>query len=464
MIDRDTRVAILKLLEKGHGVKSIARAVGVSKNTVRRVRDSGEADVPPLGRTERLSGEEERVRELYAACAGNLVRVHEELHAAGVEVSYPGLTGFCRRHGIGVKPKVPVGRYHFEAGQEMQHDTSPHKVNIGGKATTVQCASLVLCFSRMLYAQVYPRWRRFEARVFLSEALQVLQGSASRCMLDNSSVIIGRGTGKDAVPAAEMRALSERFGFEFAAHEVGDANRSGRVERPFHYIEHNFYPGRDFESIEDLNAQLVAWCERVNARYKRHIRAVPLELYQIERPHLKRLPVHVPLVYELHRRRVDVEGYVSLHTNRYSVDAELIGRDVEVRETLDQVRVFRGHALVAEHGKREHGKGERVTLAEHRGRRQTAPPPPSEEERLLRSQGEPFEALLDRLQRRYGGRAVKAMRRLHRLWVEYPSEAVVGAVAEAVEYGLMDLGRIERMVLRRVAGEIFNLPLEDEDG
>jgi hypothetical protein len=33
-------------------------------------------------------------------------------------------------------------------------------------------------------------------------------------------------------PAPEMAAFAERFGFEFVAHEIGDANRSGRVERP----------------------------------------------------------------------------------------------------------------------------------------------------------------------------------------------------------------------------------------
>jgi len=30
----------------------------------------------------------------------------------------------------------------------------------------------------------------------------------------------------------EMEAFGERFGFQFRAHELGDANRSGRVERP----------------------------------------------------------------------------------------------------------------------------------------------------------------------------------------------------------------------------------------
>ncbi len=36
-------------------------------------------------------------------------------------------------------------------------------------------------------------------------------------------------------------------------------NRSARVERPFDYIEKNFYPGRTFSELADLNAQFRQW-------------------------------------------------------------------------------------------------------------------------------------------------------------------------------------------------------------
>jgi len=67
-------------------------------------------------------------------------------------------------------------------------------------------------------------------------------------MIDNTHVVVLRGTGSQMVPVAEMAAFAERFGFRFQAHERGDANRSGRVERPFHFIENNFLAGRAFPS------------------------------------------------------------------------------------------------------------------------------------------------------------------------------------------------------------------------
>src|SRR5206468_3240830 len=161
-------------------------------------------------------------------------------------------------------------------GQEMQHDTSPHRVTIGGRERLMQCASLVLCHSHMLFAQVYPAWNRFWCKVFLTEALRYFGGAAAECMLDNSTVIMVGGTGKNAVAAPEMAAFATRFGFTFVAHRVGDAKRSGRVERPFHYIEHNFYAGRTFEDVVDTNVQMRAWCDTSNARFRSKLRAAPV--------------------------------------------------------------------------------------------------------------------------------------------------------------------------------------------
>jgi hypothetical protein len=111
------------------------------------------------------------------------------------------------------------------------------------------------------------------------------------------------------------------------------------VERPFSFIENNFLAGRTFASWEDLNTQARQWCDRVNSTYKKHIRAVPRELFAVERLHLKPLPAWIPEVYRLYQRTVDVEGYVSVNSIRYSVPVAWIGHRVEVRETRDKIEI-----------------------------------------------------------------------------------------------------------------------------
>ncbi len=114
----------------------------------------------------------------------------------------------------------------------MQHDTSPHELELGGRKRKVQTASAVLCYSRMLFFQCYPTFRRFDCKVFLTDALRYMGGVTTRVMIDNTHVVVLRGSGRDMVPVPEMAAFGERFDFQFVAHAIGNANRSGRVERP----------------------------------------------------------------------------------------------------------------------------------------------------------------------------------------------------------------------------------------
>ena len=387
------------------------------------------------------------------------MRVHEELTASGAPLSYQALTAFCRRHGIGQAPPVAAGQYHFGPGEEMQHDTSPHELELAGKKRKVQTASAVLCYSRMLFFQCSPTFQRFDCKVFLTAALGYFAGAPGRVMIDNTHVVVLRGTGREMVPVPEMAAFAERFGFHFVAHAIGDANRSARVERPFSFIENNFLAGRTFASWEDLNQQARQWCDKVNSTYKKHLRAVPRELFAVERLHLQPLPAWIPEVYRLHPRLVDIEGYVALHTNRYSVPLDWIGRRVEVRETQDKIEIQLDPRHLVTHRRIAEAEHQRVTLAEHRpprGQGLPRPDPHPEEKAVLAAVPEIADYLATLKQR---GRKVLtlALRQLLRLVREYPREPLLAAVREAARYGLYDLDRLERMILRRVAREYFLL-------
>ena len=459
MLSKNQRMTILELHGQGMKFRQIAKALRISRQAVRKVIRSNSSEVPSIPRSERAQPHRQRLLELYASCNGNLVRVHEELVAEGAELSYQALTAFCRRHGIGQVEKKPAGQYYFEPGEEMQHDTSPHHAVIGGKRRNVQTASAVLCYSRMLFFQCFPTFQRFDCKVFLTDAHRYFGGAARRVMIDNTHVVVLRGTGREMVPVPEMAAFAERFGFRFVAHEIGDSNRSGRVERPFHFIEHNFLAGRTFADWDDLNRQARAWCDRVNGTYKKHIHAVPRELFAVERLRLKPLPAWIPEVYRLHQRLVDVEGYVALHTNRYSVPASWIGRRVEVRETKDKIEIQLDARNLVVHTRIAEAEGQRITLAEHRpprgqGIKRTDSHP---EEKAILNAAPEIADYVAALKKRSRKLVVLALRQLLRMMREYPREAVLAAVEEASRYGLYDLDRLERMILRRIARDYFLL-------
>ena len=465
MLSQSQRTTILELHAKGTNKREIAKLLRLSRQSVRKVLEGNSTAVPKIEREEKAAPYRQQILELLPACKGNLVRVHEELTAAGAVLSYQALTAFCRRQGIGQTPIVPAGSYDHECtpGVEMQHDTSPHEVTVAGRQYKAQTASAVLCYSRLLYFEIWPRFQRFDCKAFLTEALRYMGGAPQRTMIDNTHVVVLRGSGKQMEPVPEMAAFAERLGFRFVAHEIGDANRSARVERPFHFIENNFLAGRTFDSWPDLNRQARQWCDRVNATYKKHIRAIPRELYAIERLHLQPLPAWIPEVYRLHQRMVDTEGYVSLHSNRYSVPATFIGRRVEVRETREKIEIELDARRIVTHA-RLLTIDQRVTLREHRpprgeGLKRGDPHP--DEQAILHAVPEisPFVEGLKHKGRKVLGLALRQLLRMVR---EYPRAPLLGAISEAAQYGLYDLDRVERMILRRVQRDFFLLEGNDD--
>ena len=182
------------------------------------------------------------------------MRVHEELAAGGAVLSYPALTAFCRRQGIGQDAGGAGGPVSLRAGRgDAARHVSARQSRWAAGSTKRRpprrcCATRACCSSRSI-----PRSSDSTARCFSPTRCAIWAARAERVMIDNTHVVVLRGTGREMIPVPEMEAFAERFGFRFVAHEIGDANRSARVERPFSFIENNFLAGRTFASWEDLN-------------------------------------------------------------------------------------------------------------------------------------------------------------------------------------------------------------------
>lgn len=462
MIPYEIREAILALRQQGRGLREISRTLKVSRNAVRRVLRQHEPK-PPRKNPE-YQAILEVLPEIYQRCKGNGVRIREVLKDEyEIEVAYSSLTRLIREQELR-QSKRRSGIYTFGPGEEMQHDTSPHRFTLGGKLITAQCASLILAYCRMLFFQYYPAFTRFEAKVFLSEAFRFFDGVCPRCTVDNTHVVVASGSGPDAIIAPEMVAFGALFGVSFIPHAIKHSDRKGRIEKPFSYIENNFLAARTFQDWPDLNAQARSWCENTaNAGFKRKLGMTPQAAYVMEKPHLLPLPPHIPAVTQIHYRIVDTQGYVHLDTNRYSVPERFLGKQVAVHKRPDQVLVFLGRQLVAEHPRLV---GQRYTdhlikrhhLSLQRGR---TPSGPSPQEQALTGRNPLLDQYVAALKQRSPGRGVSRLRRLLELQRSYPAEPFLAAVKQALRYGLFDLARLERLILEKVAGDFFNLGDED---
>jgi hypothetical protein len=128
------------------------------------------------------------------------------------------------------------------------------------------------------------------------------------------------------------------------------------------------------------------------------------------------------------------------------------------------VRIFHRHHLVAEHDAFEPGAERTSTLPHHRRERgaSRAAPQMGPEETTLVAAGPEFVAMIALLRTKYQGQALRAIRRLHTLFLDYPTAILRRVLADAVEHKAYDLAQVESLVLRSVGAEIFRLPTKDE--
>jgi transposase len=461
MTPSQIRDAVRTLQTQGQSLREISRVLKLSRNTVRRIL-----------RTPWPAAAEERqclgvtlayLKSAFDRAQGNVVRVGQLLAAEyDLNVSYSTLTRWVRDAGLRTPP-ARAGEYTFGPGEEMQHDTSPHRVTLGDKTVTAQCAGLVLAYSRRLFVQYYPRYTRFEAKQFLLEAVRFMEGACPVCVIDNTSVMLAAGAGENAVIAPEMAAFARTLGFEFRAHRVGHPDRKGRIERNFFFVETNFLPGRSFTDFDDLNRQALAWCREVaNANTKRVLGMSPEAAYVIEKSYLQPLPSALPPVYEVLDRVVDLSGYASLESNRYSVPERLVGQTVTVYKYPARVEIHHRGRAVATHPRLIGQRDARSTDPMHHPSPIRFSRTPAIEAQLLRDRPE-LEAYAHALKQRGHGRGVRALRRLLEIQRTYPKEPFLAAIRQATHFGLYDLGRLEKLILQQVAGEFFALDNDPYD-
>lgn len=462
MHEPPTANMVKQLLQRGKSIREIGRILKLSRNTVRKLLRRETPPDGPMFKNEHEQELVELIRSLLQPCRGNLVRVHEIMtNDHQHDLAYSSLTYLVRKYQLKeTGKKQRFGEYYYDPGVEMQHDTSPHQLMINGKLVKAQCASLVFGFSRKLFIQYYPCFTRFEAKIFLSEALSFMQGSCQRCIIDNTSVILAAGAGANAVVAPEMLFLSRIFGFTFVAHAVGDANRKGKCERPFYYVETNFLAGRTFRDWHDLNQQARLWCETVsNAKPKRALSMSPNAAFIQEMPALIPLPAVMPPIYKNVQRLVDTRGFINLDSNRYSVPESHVGHTMDIYQYMDRVDIYYQHRLITQHPRMIGQHHKHNTIAGHHPslRRRERQDAMSEAERLLTGHNPVLDTYLTTLKSHVRGRGGSSFKQLLHLKQTYPAEAFMAAVSCASHYGLYDMRRLETMILKQIRSNIFTL-------
>lgn len=468
MIEADKRNAIFTLHREGVSLREISSQLRLSRNTVRKIlKSSSEAAKP---RTDRIEVDRLLLERLYGECEGWLQRVHEKLTAEhGIDIGYSTLTRLIRDYQIGRLPERRHDRVPDEPGSEMQHDTSPYKVALGGTTVPVIASLLYYRYCKQRYLKFYRAFNRFQMKGFFHEALTYYGYAAKICVIDNTNLAVLHGTGKNAVFVPEMEAFAKDFGdFKWLAHEKGHSDRKAGEERSFWTVETNFFPGRKFSSLEDLNEQARHWAlEILSKRPQTRARIIPAEWFEQEKPYLTRLSRFIPEPYLDHPRGVDQYGYAHFDGNDYWVPGQ--GReDVTVLQYAAKIHIYRKREFLIEYPLPPWGtrnkKVKPKAAPDPDGRPPSAKPSAADvEEEKLRALAPEISAFIDlALQApKMRGQRPRFIRELYRLQSRMARTLFIQTVTRAATYRVSDIKAIERIALFLMRDELFDAGLPE---
>jgi transposase len=468
MIDQDKRKAIWCLHNEGMGLREISRRLGVCRNTVSAIV-SQKGGMPDGERKDKTELDAELLRRLYGECEGRVQRIFEKLsEEEKVRVGYSTLTRLLRELDLGQSRKSRCDRVPDEPGAEMQHDTSPYRVTIGATLACVVGSLLYLRYSKMRYVRFYRAFNRFRMKCFFHEALSFLGYSAGTCIIDNTNLARLRGSGKNAVMVPEMERFAEEYGFQFVCHEIGHADRKAGNERSFYTVETNFFPGRTFESLEDMNRQAFEWATvRLANRAVGKTRLIPLKAFEHEQQYLRKVPAYLPPPYLLHQRSTDQYGYAAVNGNFYWVPGTS-RIDVRVLEYSSCLKIFHNRKLLVEYALPPDGVRNKILSPPGQPQSHYRPThrmkPTDEEQKKLKAVSEDVAAYLNFVLEQKGIQKHRFIRGMHSLYQKVALPVFVKAIQRARKYRITDLQTLERIALLQMQEGEYALPLVDLPG
>lgn len=334
MITMQKWAAIRELNEQGYGKRTIARMLGVSRNTVKRVLK--QEDIPKYERqklpSKKIDPFLEIAKEMFWEKEYIGTRILTEIKKEGYTGSLTTLYRFLRK----IKKDPPTkttSRYETDPGEQGQFDWTPYEVMLGGKKRKVICFLFILGYSRRKYMTFSLNGTLASVIEAMEEAIRFFGGSPKKVLIDNAKQMIVEHLSDGTVRFNEtFLNLTGLYRFKPKPCRLYWPRTKGKVERPFYYIEQHFIKGGEFSSLEDLVKRGQSFIDRWDDKPNGTTLEKPKARFEKEKNLLISLPESrfSPTIRET--RKVSWDCLVSFNSSRCSCPHQFAGKRVWVRE------------------------------------------------------------------------------------------------------------------------------------
>jgi transposase len=214
----------------------------------------------------------------------------------------------------------------------------------------LSCFSFVLSYSRMM-TLVWTLSQKMEDLLRSHQkSFHFFGGVMKKSLYDNMKTVVLARMGKEIRFHPRFMAFAGTYLFEPVACHPGKGNEKGKVERSIGYIRRNFFEGRTFKDLFDLQTQSDRWRDQVaNVRLHGTTRERPVDRFEKEKSFLRPLPV-CPFDCDFVGTLPASKNYrVSFDTNTYTVPPLYAGLPLTVRANDHEIKIFKEDRLIAVH-------------------------------------------------------------------------------------------------------------------
>jgi len=456
---------VVQLAQQGMKWRAIARALKISRNTVRRIvtehrqaREQPHSALPAPrdpARASKLDPLRPRVEQLLRSYPDiTAQRVFEILRE---KESYSGGYTIVKLLVRRLRPK-PAAKPSLETpprvpGEMAECDWSPYPVPFThAPRMTLQAFGYALRFSTRKYYGLHEGNGLHPLMDGHVHAFERFGAAARRCKYDSQKPVVLRWEGPK--PILNLRFVDFATYYEFAVEVCPrqSPNHKPRVERSFWELEVSFFRGRSFRDPADLRAQLRHWMDTIcDLRpLKRMRQRTRMELFAEEQPLMRPLPRHPYDTARVLYKLCDLEGFIAWEGNWYSLPYDYVTEILPVRITEDELFVYKADlTCIARHELRRRGAQERAVLPGHRPLHADRGPDLDQLRCAFAELGDPGAAFLSALEKRLPRSAGYHARRVLLLREGYDTADLLKALSHARCYGALEHDSVERILQAR---------------
>jgi hypothetical protein len=151
------------------------------------------------------------------------------------------------------------------------------------------------------------------------------------------------------------------YGFKPVLGSPYRGQNKGKVERTVQFVRNNFMVRIKYDSLDDLNGQALAWCNKVNGKVHATTGEIPFE--RLKKENLNPIKREY-IIDKINLRRVQKDCLISYGGSQYSVPTEYAGKDVAVVALDNMLAAYHEGKQIALH-RISYQKRDMVVNAQH---------------------------------------------------------------------------------------------------